>query len=533
MTAPKKTGKKPSKLFKGHEQVGRKHLPPMLTLPVPMALREFRKTAFPDFIWLLTMLNDRPLARGAGPTGAALDLGQAAYRKAHARNAFGEEREPVFHGLLTDWERVPEPERVELLAELRAAGIYEVVASDALVHSLAAYAEAPGRWLIEPRLPEGLAPSLLEAEKHLWELMRLGGDSHSELGTHAIYLWLRGLLVMGRIRFPPEPVFVDILPRYPNSVTEEERKIAESTLRAMFLSMFHDLASTPATLAWCQRFWRANKNLYDCLRATPAAAEAPDLDKARLGAERIARRMAEFLVATNKSDSDLYDPDRHDVLTGMTWRVLRIAHLLVAHPAQWSEENGYPAVREMFEAVVQMRYALSVEGERPLVWAEFKNYGRGRTKALKLHIEETLAGTTGTPKEILAGLLPKLTQAANRDRNEHFQEISTASTFIEGVSLEKMAAAVGMGDLYGSMSPASSALHGDWSALDDLFLDRCRHLLHGPHALPKLELAGESDERLPFLADSSAQWVMETYYEAVGYQPEEQEDDQEDDHDEG
>jgi hypothetical protein len=48
-------------------------------------------------------------------------------------------------------------------------------------------------------------------------------------------------------------------------------------------------------------------------------------------------RMSRFLLAARESDPDLFDPDRHDCLTGMTWRVLRIAHHLISHPAQWSE----------------------------------------------------------------------------------------------------------------------------------------------------------------------------------------------------
>jgi len=40
---------------------------------------------------------------------------------------------------------------------------------------------------------------------------------------------------------------------------------------------------------------------------------------------------------------------------------------------------------------------------------------------------------------------------------------------------------------------------GDWSALDDLYLDRCVQSRHGSHVLPRLEPAEESRESLPFL----------------------------------
>jgi hypothetical protein len=484
-----------------------------------MTLREFRRVAFPDFIWLLTMLSERPL--GAGPATTALDRGQAAFGRAHARGALGAEREPVFHGLLTDWERVPEQERHEMLAELRAAGIYEAIAPSALVHALAVYHDAPGRWFIQPQLVGGMTPAVEQAEKHLWELMRLGGDSHSDLATDAIYLWLRGLIIMRRIRFSADdPVFTDVLPRYEEELAEDERGMARATLRAMFLSVFYQRPESEASLAWCRRFWRENWNLYQCLGEPLGERERPDLDGLKVGVERLERRMARFLKSSRAVDPDLFDSDRHDVLTGMAWRVLRVARHLVAHPAQWSEEHGYPAIREMFEAVVQMRYALSIEAERTTVWAEFKNYGRGRAKAFKLHAEERLAKASGPEKEMFERLVPKLARGLNRDRNEEFQDISLAGTFIEGVSLEKMAIAVGMGDIYSSLGPASSALHGDWSALDDLYLDRCLHPLHGAHAIPKFEPAEETDERLPFLADILSRWTAATYLAAMNYEPE-------------
>jgi len=400
-------------------------------MPVQMTLREFRKVALPDFLWLLTMLHARPLLAGPGATGRALDLAQAAMKRAHARGAVAGDQAPVFHGLLTDWERLPEQERAEVLEEFCRRGIYDDVVPETFAHALAVYSEPPGRWLIEPRLQAGLVPSTKEAEKLLWELVRLGGSSHQPLATHAIYLWIVALVKMDRIRHGGEPVFIDILPRYPNNVNDAERSIAESTLRAMFLPAFHNRPEAAETQEWCQRFWRANRALYECYRKEPEPPDPTDLEKVEIGYARCARLQREFLVAARDTDPDLWDSDRYDVLTGMAWRALRMAGHLIGHPAQWSEEHGYSAIRGLFEAIVQMRWMLAVEETRPGVWNEFKDYGRGRTKALKLHTEEALQKATGMPKEILAGLLPKLEEEVNRDISGDFQDISTASTFID------------------------------------------------------------------------------------------------------
>ena len=157
----------------------------------------------------------------------------------------------------------------------------------------------------------------------------------------------------------------------------------------------------------------------------------------------------------------------------------------------------------------------------PRVWHEFKNYGRGRTKALLLHTEEVIGRSAGEPREILKQLfLPKLRAQANRDIAEDFQDISTASTFAADKSLLDIAREVGLDDKYHSvMIPASSALHGDCAALEDLVLDRCVHALHDHHAIPRAEYAGESSEQFPYLADSFARWSFDEYCRAMAYQP--------------
>lgn len=498
--------------YKGHVRHGRRHLPPMLDLPVPPTLREFRKHALPDFLWLLTMLQARPLAEGPGPTAQALKLGQEAFD--HSTRLSGR----VFHGCLTDWEAVPKRQRKALLAKLRQLGIYEAVVPESLAHSLAIYPDAPAGWLIAPRLEAGLAPSLEMAEDHLAKMVVLAGDSHLPLATEAIFVWIRGLVLSGKLRHDGGPVFGDILPRYPDRVDQAERSIAETTLRAMFLADFYGRPDSARSEDWAQRFWRANERLFDCYAEKPELDDPPDLEKARLAHEKLQSLMDKFLEASGDTECDLWNPDRHDVLTGMAWRSLRITEHMVNHTALWSEEHGYASIRALFEAYVQMTWMLHVETDHPNVWHEFKDYGRGRNKALKIHTEEQAAQATGRSKELLDGLLTKLEREVNRDTNEEFQAISTAATFVEGVSLQQMAKEVGMGSLYEStMGPASSALHGDWSALDDLYLDRCVHPLHGPHALPRLKPASESNEKLPFLAEKYATWTLGAYYRAFSY----------------
>lgn len=83
-----------------------------------------------------------------------------------------------------------------------------------------------------------------------------------------------------------------------------------------------------------------------------------------------------------------------------------------------------------------------------------------------------------------------------------------------------MAREVGLEDMYHSvMIPASSALHGDWAALEDLVLDRCVHALHDHHAIPRADHAEESSEQFPYLAERFARWSFEEYCRALAYEP--------------
>jgi len=75
-------------------------------------------------------------------------------------------------------------------------------------------------------------------------------------------------------------------------------------------------------------------------------------------------------------------------------------------------------------------------------------------------------------------------------------------------------------DLYHStMIPASSALHGDWSALDEYLLVRCTHPLHDAHAVPRAEYAPEPQEQFPELTEHIAVWAFEAYCVAMDHQP--------------
>jgi len=53
------------------------------------------------------------------------------------------------------------------------------------------------------------------------------------------------------------------------------------------------MGEKPEGLEWCQRFWRANRTLFDCLRETPEPHDPTDHEKVAIGTAQAQRRQAE------------------------------------------------------------------------------------------------------------------------------------------------------------------------------------------------------------------------------------------------
>ncbi len=156
-----------------------------------------------------------------------------------------------------------------------------------------------------------------------------------------------------------------ILPRYPDGITEEERRRIEPSIRAAFMA-FADgdfkptvagQAGDSATIRWAKAFWRSNWSLYACI-ASEAGAEdelddedpSPRIRDAREAwRERLRELTDRFLRVAWDADPDLYRPDRHEVLTGITYRMLRALTILIDHPGMWTSEHAASHIRGLVE----------------------------------------------------------------------------------------------------------------------------------------------------------------------------------------
>jgi hypothetical protein len=360
------------------------------------------------------------------------------------------------------------------------------------------YPSAPGSWLIAIAggRPEHVDPET--AQRHLAPIVVEMLNGRSPASTTVKAAVFRSFVMTGRISFAPGAVPADELSRYPDRVTDDEKKHVEAYLRASFGAVLAlDESVIEARRIWAQTFWRANWHLYPCwgeeeesvedesrqdaAAAVGSADAEKDEDKFLAELEPL---WSEFQQLALTADPDVYDPDRHEVLTGLTAHALRTCVTIALHRAMWIGEFSAPLLRVATEALIVMSWVTSVEVKDPLIYRRFKEYGRGRLKLLKLHAEEFLDSESASTAN-LRTLVDQLNAEVNEEYFEEFQDISLEGSFA-GVDIRRMATESGLEWAYRlSYAPMSAVTHSEWSALARYTMARCHNPLHRLHQLPR------------------------------------------------
>lgn len=211
--------------------------------------------------------------------------------------------------------------------------------------------------------------------------------------------------------------------------------------------------------------------------------------------------LSRFLEASRWADPDLYAPDRYEVLTGIVARCFRLSNALVNSPILLSPEIGTGVIRILVDAEITLTWLLKYDLSEN--YEKFKRFGRGRLKLLQLNLEEYVDNhkieDLGVNK-----LIEDLRSEVNQDGWEEFLEVDLGSNF-NGISTYQMAKLVNMEDAYRlQFSPASGAVHGEWSHLDRYALTWCGNPVHRWHRIPTddlqlLESPGVADSVLGIL----------------------------------
>lgn len=336
--------------------------PPLMALPNIRPI-QWSKHTLPDMLWLCSTLTGADELARLHLCSRVLDVLDAVVGPLLAD--VSERVRPVFDGRLASFEQVPDNVRGTILAELQARDLYQFAVPEGFFHALGMYPTAPGRWLLRRWLDRGLRVDWEAARGFLGPVIATASSGRDPVPTKPKFVVIARFFKAGKILIHKDANFpLDLLQRYPHLLNEGERKRAEAHIRAMFLAVAvsqtqQDGESLSTAEQWARTFWRSNWRLYPCVTGDALQGKSRN-DSSTLEVRDAFSASARdlhraFLQTARKSDPDLFEPDRYEVLTGITLRVVRLAVAAAITPILWSGEHGFQFLRSMVESQIVLR----------------------------------------------------------------------------------------------------------------------------------------------------------------------------------
>ncbi|MFZ5768623.1 MAG: DUF5677 domain-containing protein [Bacillota bacterium] len=385
-------------------------------------------------------------------------------------------------GLISDFGLVPEDQRDRFLRQ--HFDLVEKLFYRPVGRLLAFYPESPAAWLVPRCLVE--RDGSLNPDTELGRLRNLvvrllpGKD---EFAGRVRAVPLNRLLKHGKIKLVAGLPVVELLPRYPHGLTDDERYHVESMARNVINMAIHQ-RPIPHSFRWAQYFWRHNFDLVPCrpIQQIAVTGESLSGEQAECLEQTLtfnSKAARDYLdVLRQRLWVDLYDPIRDEILFGLFARLTRLYCLLCDDPLLWARDIGGILLRCLADTAITFAY-LAKRGTAD-DFKRFIEYGHGQRKLLMLHLQDNYPDSRSlegmTAEEIsqeLGGFMAELT------------EIELGHWLKEDT--RKLAQQAGMERVYRLVyAPASSDLHGSWLSLKQCNLLRCGEPLHRFHYLPAL-----------------------------------------------
>lgn len=382
-------------------------------------------------------------------------------------------------GLISDFGLVPEEQREKCLRD-NADQIIEAF-SDPISRILAFYPECPANWLIDKTLLE--REGRLDPDVELGRLRTLvkklmpGKD---EFAARIRVVPFTRELKHDKVRFPRDLPVVELIPLYPNKLTEDERYQVESLVRSQ-MNFAISLRKIPEPHEWCKYFWRHNYNIVSCspiekeilIKRAVSDTEGEEIQNMMAQNSSLAKEYLSLLKNVYKLD--LYDPTKDEILFGLFARVTRLLCLLLDDPYLWARDISGIMLRCLTDTSILFVYLIKKGTEKN--YKDFIQFGEGQQKLLMLHLQDNYPNDKspeGLSMEEMAdghGFTPELIdiELGNWAKKD----------------TRKLAIEAGMERYYRLVySPASGDLHGSWMSLKRSNLVYCNEPLHRFHRLP-------------------------------------------------
>jgi hypothetical protein len=384
----------------------------------------------------------------------------------------------VCFGLISDFGRLSDETRRAFLVENHQ--LARELFWNPIGEALSLYPDAPCHWLVAAlRQPE----DHIDHEKGLALLRELVTnllDKHGAFATRVRMAPCRPL-ENRRIHFMKDLSVLELLPRYPSDLDEEDRLHVESFVRAAMMALYA-MRDELKDWTWSKYFWRHNYDLAVCRsinRDLPEGlllTDAGDFEALRTTMTRALDNGQEYLMQLQSQlRIDLYDPTRDEVLFGLFARITRLFLLLLEDPNLWARDIGSIIVRCLADTAITFGYLVRRGSAEE--FQKFVQYGEGQQKLLMLQLQDNY---------------PAARSPEGLDVEEIEKQFAVIPEFIDielGQWNKKdsriLAKDAGMEKLYRLVfQPTSGDLHGNWASLRNSHLTYCDEPLHRFHRLP-------------------------------------------------
>lgn len=496
--------------------------PPLLSLPGGgIAAVSYHRDFLPDLLWIAAMFEEGGTWSAAyEPLDVIEEIAPPVDSERDGRRFLA-----LVDGRLSAFAFVPDHKRGEVRTALRDRTPWAL--PDRLGHALSLYPECPASWLYQDWDREHSA----DPERGIAFLKRVlikYGDRETVEATQLRMVPIARLAKSRKLHAPPS--MIDEWSRYPAELDEDGRKKVEASMRALYNLLGGEEFAPPGSLEWAQYFWRQNWRISACEFSTePSVVRENEEENVEAAVPGAAARVAieEIHAAWTgaletlevglrerqlQAELDLWNPTPDEVRLGLASRALRLAHELIEDPNLWTATGGAHLVRAIIETRITTAWLLRKGTDRDC--EQYKEYGLGKSKLYKLHLDDYIESTGATELEELRD---RLEHEVNAEILKEFQRISLGGTF-SGKSIREMAEESGLRPVYTlNYQPLSSEAHGEWSSLNRYDLRFCTNPLHRFHRVGRFQPSDVwGSIALPHMAFAYARDTVEEVFKSYG-----------------
>lgn len=348
---------------------------------------------------------------------------------------------------------------------------------------VAFYPESPAYWLVlqDEIEREGSLDPQVELRRLHEILVKLFGAKDLIAG-HIRAVPLNRIFAHKKIFLPTDMPSIDLLPKYPDGCTEDEKYQVQQLAR-IIVNMQYQHFGHYKSKEWPRYFWRHNDDLVPCqprhIAITGDGSVGPEEARPLYTLlEANSKRAIEYVRSlATRVRCDLYDPTRDEILLGLLARLTRLYVVMSLDPALWARDTGGIILRCLTDTAISFSY-LAKKGS-PEEFSSFRKYGEGKEKLLMLHLQDTHAGETSLEGRTSEEIAQELGGGFNPELIDVELDNWTKK------SVRDLAMETEMGRFYRLVyDPSSSDLHGTWVSLKHSNLRHCGQALHRFHRLP-------------------------------------------------